>query len=316
MGDSIGARLTGLRLNDNNGDSFNMIHVAGHKFRIDHCYFYNSASSYLDVISVDRRDLSVTGRPYGVIDSCKFEGMRIVVNTYYNFWDINKAWYNDTLGLGDERAVYVEDCIFDNSLYGISCIDGNRGGAYVFRFNDVEHSYIEAHSLQNDQERAIRRWEIYGNNITNNGTAIYYPFRIRGGTGIIFSNTISGAWTNIGIAFDNVRDITSVGNAGLCDGNSLWDKNETGESGWWCRDQIGTSTDTSLWTEENPHPEQTRVPAYVWNNTYNGSEVSVDEINKGDFDHIQSDRDYYKLSTNFDGTSGIGVGPLSSRPDT
>jgi hypothetical protein len=66
-----------------------------------------------------------------------------------------------------------------------------------------------------------------------------------------------------------------------------------------------------------PH-NQSFKPAYYWDNRMsNGSLMSVSVQNTGlDQVHIQANRDYYTTVTSFNGTSGVGEGPLGSRPAT
>lgn len=279
------------------------------------------------------------------------------------------AWTRE-LGLGGVDAVYIEYNTFtlDNDRTG-NVIDGNYAGAYVARYNTIVRGTIEVHSVQG-ANRAVRKWEIYNNLISNAGTSNWYPFFIRGGTGVIFNNSVSGTWDANKIAFDNVRsrpdysgthdgennasalsdsgasfastdstwnpgalvmNITD-GSEGIltamtaqtatcelsggtdndwdtgdeyqiwrtalatvrpCDCSSDWDTNEDA-TGYLCRDQIGTGPDAVQW-EDNPAGAntQTKVPAYVWNNYYGETLMTVDVINDSG-DHIQKDRDYFE----------------------
>jgi hypothetical protein len=200
--------------------------------------------------------------------------------------DWQHVLWTTSLDLGTNNSVvYVEDCNLEFDVF-CNAIDTNYGGAYVFRFNHVSGTYIECHSVQGNN-RATRRWEIYGNTIDNPGSSIYYPYRLRGGTGVVFNDTIVGTWTNYGIALDNVRSYADVGDGGLCDGDSTWDGNEDA-TGYPCRDQIGRGPDDPQW-DHNPPGAYTQplVPVYGWGNRRqsNNDFVPFQVINSGQ-DHI------------------------------
>jgi hypothetical protein len=193
-------------------------------------------------------------------------------------------------------------------------MDGNYGGVYVFRFNTISKgpysgSVIEAHSLQCEC-RGFKKWEIYGNTIF--GSDCWVPFFLRGGTGVIFNNVVTGEWNSKQITMDNVRSFKGVG-PGLCDGTSSWDGNEgTGdEAGYPCRDQIGRGADSYSWPSSAPYPSQPLEPVYAYGNT--PSDVTV-SVNSNSAHHIKANRDYYDYTASFDGTSGVGVGTLADRP--
>jgi len=74
----------------------------------------------------------------------------------------------------------------------------------------------------------------------------------------------------------------------------------------------------NLLTDKNPvatgsWPHQALEPAYAWGNTYDG----VRQLNLGSpYPTIQENREFYNQKTPFDGTTGVGVGPLADRPKT
>jgi len=267
------------------------IEADGYDFRIDHCQI--SLNVWSDGISVMSRDINPPVISTGLIDNCIFNNMRILVcGTNWMLSDNNAqhVLWSSPLGLGTAEAVYIEDNTFNG---GHSVIDGNYAGRYVFRHNTVNDASIDAHSVQGNN-RAIRKWEIYNNTINQEKKSMWVPMFIRGGTGVIFNNVVTGTWTNPNIAFDNVRSCLSRGDGGMCDGNSSWDGNEANQIGYPCRDQIGRSTDKWLWTTEKPYPPQALDPAYIWNNKWGNSDVAVFQHNcSTNALHIQKDRDFY-----------------------
>jgi hypothetical protein len=230
---------------------------------------------------------------------------------------------------GGNTAVYIENNTFTKTKNGVSnCVDANYGGRYVFRFNQVvansgldynSAQYVEAHSVQG-LNRAAQRWEVYGNTFNNQGGSTYEPFRFRGGTGVVFDNSILGNWTNFEIALDNVRNRTDVGISfpqGYCDGTSNWDQNLSGQTGYACRDQIGYGYDSVQWTPGNAW-SQVRMPVYAWNNKRSNetAEIPLVQIAAHIGNAIQANRDYYNYTASFNGSSGVGIGTLANRPST
>jgi len=311
-----GSRVTGF------GFIGGGIVVDGDGWRIDHCSFY-STTFYEAVFA---RGIREGLHPTGLVDNCSFHNGRVLVGTAFMFAEGNtqhQVWAKP-LNLGSaDNTIFVEDNVFTFNVFG-NVIDENYGGGYVFRYNTILDSgtggnsgaYIEAHSVQGNN-RAARKWEIYGNIINNTGDSIYYPFRIRGGTGAIFYNSVIGTWTNDGIALDNVRSYADTGDGHLCNGNSTWDGNED-STGYPCRDQIGRGGDAVQWIYSPPGAyTQILAPAYMWlNRTETNNELSVDVINSSG-NHIKANRDFYAYNVSFDGTAGnngMGCGSLTNRP--
>lgn len=280
-----GSRITefGFRLSNDNGAG---ITVDGDGWRVDHCKFDNEIEKTIEgVIAWGTSDEN--GCPKGVIDHCEFNNIRVLVVGDAGLM-ANEIW-SEPLGLGSKNAVFVEDCKFHYTKFG-NVIDANYGGRYVFRYNDVVDAYIEAHSVQGEN-RAARSWEIYENTIKQVEQSMWTPFFLRGGTGVVYNNTVIGSWSSPTITVDNRRSFEFFEGSGACDGTSPWDGNEE-SNGYPARDQIGRSTDSCLWTDETPYPTQELSPFYQWNNKYNGSEIEVYVHNNCGI-HIKENRDYY-----------------------
>ena len=198
--------------------------------------------------------------------------------------------------------------VFPRTVFGNS-IDANRGGQYVFRYNAVINSSCEAHSLQNTWpnlnkfERGTRSYEIYNNTFTSedNGASHsnWVAIFVRGGTGVIFGNTVddkSGELYNLFLAVDNLRSFKTLGAPLLkADGSNPLDGNVE-SNGYPALDQIGRSTDAGM--GDNYHP-QVHEPLYVWDNTFYGNPGRVTVHNttsaEGSFvaQHIKENRDFY-----------------------
>ena len=257
--------------------------VYGSGWRIDRCRFENSGSGIIEGIQVSGQG---GPHPVGVIDHCEFVNTR--VNVYGDANLTAHGVWAQPLGLGTNNAVFIEDNTFTYTIFS-NALDSHYGGRYVFRYNIVVDGYIEAHSADEGGYRGSRSWEIYENMISQAVRSMYMPFRLRGGTGVVFKNTVTGTWGSPNIGLDNVRSCS-----GECDGTNLQDGNIPGENGYPCRDQIGRSTDQWLWTTENPYPPQALDPAYAWNNTNESGQATFVTIQcQESRDHIQEDRDFY-----------------------
>lgn len=264
----------------------------------------------------------------------------------------NIRWSED-LNWGTYHGLYIEENAFvwtAGSAGGyINAVDGNWGCRNITRYNTFLNGRIEAHALQGDNSRGCRLWESYGNAFTNNGDPSYRQWLFRAGTGVVFDETSDGGALNTELYLDNARShegsianttqvpgATSTQNQvpvfGMCgfngtaqaNGNSFVDGNTVGQFGWPCRDQIGRSTDASLWgatTFPNPAPAQASQPAYIFHNLEGGStEVTVRLNCEGNgipcthqsVNHIVANRDYYILNASFNGSSGVGRGTLAT----
>ncbi|MCK5321621.1 hypothetical protein KAJ38_03510, partial [Candidatus Pacearchaeota archaeon] len=273
-----GSRVTGFKFIDGEVVS------DGDGWRVDHCWFYSEVFSVGVYVRSDREN----DHPTGLVDHNVFYNTRVVIGGWAGLL-AHSYWY-ESLGLGTNNAVFVEDNEFTATMHS-NAMDANYGGRYVFRYNIVNDNSLEAHSVQGNH-RSTRSWEIYGNTINQINRAMWIPMFLRGGTGVVFNNTLTGTWTNPNIALDNVRSGGSYTfPPGNCDGISDWDGNEEA-NGYPCRDQIGRSTDSWLWTDENPYPPQELDPAYFWNNKHNGNDV-VPFIHNSDDAWIVENRDYY-----------------------
>jgi phosphodiesterase/alkaline phosphatase D-like protein len=254
--------LTGFKFILLDGDE--IVNTSITDMRIDHNVFENRAGVRTSIQIVTA---SPKPHPSGVIDHNTFINGRILV-----YGDLNggsQFWGEPSkVGKGD-GVVYVEDNNFsDTNIGNVNVIDANAGGRYVFRNNTVVDSIVEAHSLQGNG-RATRSWEIYNNTFTTTRDRFAAIF-VRGGSGVVFNNTINGPYS-IPIAIDNIRSYSHDYGHG-CDGTDSRDGNQI--RGWPCRDQIGRSTDAG----SIPAP-QSSEPAHFWNNSLNGSQTTPAILN-------------------------------------
>jgi hypothetical protein len=285
------------------------VEVDGDGWRVDHIKVTGPNGGLVDGVFANGRRRGVPYGPTGLVDHNQFVNARVLVFGYPDYAVNSATLTASPLGLGDGNAVYVEDSTFTFQAQP-NVIDCNYAGRFVFRYNTVTNSSVDAHSVQG-WNRACRRWEVYENTIQLVNAAYFTPIFIRGGTGVIFDNTITGSWSEPFISFDNVRSFDNRSSwfpidqthPGVCNGSSPWDGIQAA-NGWPCRDQIGRGRDNWQWTSGNPYPSQTSEPAYLWGNTMNGAPAQV-RIRNNSGNWIQAGRDYVN------GTPRPGYVPLA-----
>jgi hypothetical protein len=288
----------------------------GKHFRIDHNHIVSSSGW----APMEIGGGATAVHPQGIVDNNLLVDISIHANgTVFQLdeGDQQHALWAQETPLGDSVAIiYIEDNHYENTVGNINNADANYGGRYVYRFNNTTsgRQAVEFHSVQGDN-RGGQRFEVYGNSGANpdgfSGTAF-----LRGGSGVAFANRLTAGWPSIGIEMDNVRSEGDPGGGvGACDGTSGWDQNSPGESGYRCRDQLGSSRDLTQWDHQPPQPyAQEHQPVYLWDNLEGSAPMNVS--NGGLETWLAEDRDWYQTAAAFDGTAGVGVGLIGARPQT
>ncbi len=260
-------------------------------------YDCDDANDFVDFIRVFNSE-SNTIHPSGLVDNNTITCGRLLVQGDDNLL-ANDLWAIER-PLGRTQRNFVFE---DNTMTGTTgtqpAVDCNYGGSYIFRESDITDKYVEMHSIGADGVRACRTWEVYNNDIRQVTDTEFAPFRIRGGTGVIYSNTVHGTWTQKNLATDNVRSDQTTGDvggtAGACDGTSTWDENQTSLNGYLCRDQPGAGITASA----SETASQSSDPMYEWSNV---DEVAADidfNVINGEYNdtHIVSARDFFNDTT-------------------
>ena len=277
-------RITGFTFNGARCQS-GMVNISGtcKNFRVDHCRISNDASE-----SDNGRGIMTVGYTFGVIDHC------VIIKSGGNsvqgvsvMGDGNASWERP-ITLGSSNAVYVEDCIFNYGSMADGAIDAYSGARYVFRHNTLINTCAGHHGLDSGGYRSPHSFEYYENTfMTDPNTYHGGAFHFRGGTGVVFDNTLTGYSGAILLA--NYRSANAYPPWGMCDGKNPIDGNQD-PSGYPCKDQVGRTTGQKL------------EPFYEWNNVLNGKHAEIKlNTNVGTnlmtrFRvqlHIKENRDYY-----------------------
>ncbi|MHC4407024.1 MAG: hypothetical protein ACYTG0_46015 [Planctomycetota bacterium] len=263
------ARITGFTfkgfIERNRGAAAVAVRGNCRNWRIDHCKFDGSP-----------RGVWAYAGCFGVVDNCIFlnTGQGVVMKGYGD-----ESWKRPlTLGLAD--ALYVEDCTFKA---GGAATDAYHGARFVFRRNSLVDTHVAQHGCDSGNYRSTFSYEVYDNVIAKEKlTASRVPraMHFRGGTGVVFNNTLAGFSEGIDVANyrSSERFRKLCGKWGICDGKNPVDGNEE-PNGYPARDQIGRSTNQVL------------EPLYEWNNTLDGKDADV-HVSTGT-QHIGEGRDFH-----------------------
>lgn len=109
--------------------------------------------------------------------------------------------YPETIQLGTENAVFIEDNVFSDNRHAIA---SNYGSNYVVRYNSLTHTerarnfgIVDAHG-SGEYGAGSRSWEVYRNTFIDNTETQWNTTGIlmRGGDGVVFDNIIPStfAW--------------------------------------------------------------------------------------------------------------------------
>jgi hypothetical protein len=243
----------------------------------------------------------------------------------HKFYNTNASWETaSTMGTEDTTGTsnfYFEDCWFVGFLNATDFDDNSRA---VIRRSFFDHSGIGTHGADTgDPAIGVRHYEVYDNvfyfdNIGTETIPLTWWFYLRGGTGVIYNNTLpaisSGQW---GTPLMINMTIQNLGRQGSANGFGCWGYNNPG-SQYPAPRQIGRGNSDG--TASNTDPKGLTVmgnlePLYVWGNTttplmgvtdyrYNDTGAcpcssQTDFLAKQDdaADYIVAGRDYYNNGT-------------------
>lgn len=167
---------------------------AGSSWRIDHNVFNGLYA----------KNICTYGNSFSVIDHNMFyeKGIAVEDNSAFpNDGEGDLSWASPpTYGPDSSNVLYVENNTFTNmtaSVASVGACDGEGGARIVFRYNTIWNDCFNNHGTETGgRSRSERSFEIYGNTfICPPASPLYEIFAamlIRGGSGVIFSNTATG----------------------------------------------------------------------------------------------------------------------------
>lgn len=229
-------RITGIEFNDNGAAAdwrfrFSGTSIDGRRLRVDNCKFDSLSGPvflFYTVLGVIDHNV-IIGRSSGVP---AFLGH--IINSSWGYAADVPAWGDGAFVEGDQfgtdKFLFFENNNITN-LYApsaLTMLDGHSGSRYVARFNNIHKGSFEIHGAEASRTRSGRAYEIYGNTFTSDNTRSS-PTYMRGGVGLIYSNSFSG-WTasaHFSLLDNRLLDHLFQPFHGA-DGRNPWDKNNPG----------------------------------------------------------------------------------------
>ena len=259
------------------------------RVRIDNNEIFNLQSD------VTGRSIIINGPIYGVADNNVFHHNDSETYRFFGFYDYYfgmYAWQYYTFDYGTGNNFYFED----NVIYTSNVVTGNgAGGRYAFRYNTVIVNRIQpivvymfdAHGNMGDGGNWGQMGiEIYENDIYLYGNGICL-IDLRGGKGLVYNNRLKDSASTVAYKVrEEFNDLLNPPAKNLISGQP-----------------------------------QYVSEAYFFNHTNNNSKVYPEvyvtqTIDYGGEEGIvpREDMHFFTEKANFDGSCGIGVGPVSQRP--
>ena len=264
--------ITGITF-DGDEEQITPININGCKnFRIGHSKFvdYLSKAIYINLFS------------YGLIDNNQFIDCAGEIITI--FGDGATGWSrSESLGGYETGVIFIEDNTFtQNSRRCDNPVDSNSGARWVLRNNTINANGAAIGAAAENHgccvtgvARGTVSVEIYENTINDNGGGFSETgFKIRGGRGVVFNNTINDNWIQL-VKLINYRSIEGSFTGLQCTDKTTCGTLDDCASGYPCLDQVNNF--------------------YVWGNTKLGesfSRVTLDTSGCSP-EHIQEDRDFF-----------------------
>jgi hypothetical protein len=265
------------------------------QFRITNCKVNVAPSTP----TVGYRGMSIF-TTYGVIDHCIItnasdRGQGISVETNGNAWtQTNMPPYSTPQYLGDMNAVVVEDSTFDFAELCDGALDAYAGTKFVFRYNTVTNTNVGWHGADS-AIRSTRSFEVYQNKFQTTGSAsIYTALRARGGTGVVWGNSITGNYNGF-FLLSHYRADPAYGTppGSNIDGNF-------DSTGYPLLDQVGRGSfpASTPWPNQSSYTEaqyEALDPMYQWKNNFKGDVSPTCDVGNPDQSatYIRPNRDYY-----------------------
>jgi hypothetical protein len=168
-------------------------------WRIDHCLFS----------LLSGKTIMVGDDAFGLVDHNTFNTFNRIACEIYGHGYGDGDWAAPTQ-FGSTNAVFVEDNSFsDGNNFG--WVDISNAGRAVFRHNTCNGYYVNTHGSETTQRfRSARYVEVYNNTFAYEVGTQYQNFYtmvdIRGGSGVVYSNTANGYWSVCSLNYYRATD--------------------------------------------------------------------------------------------------------------
>lgn len=233
--------------------------------------------------------------PWGVIRSNVVDssagGTGYGIYVHENFTATSSAWIRDGMSFGTRSNVFIEyNSFFGPTLNaGSPAVDGSYGARVVFRYNTLTNSTYADHGADEDSTTTNSCLEA---EVTHNifavtaGNSFDAPIRIRGGTAIIYGNTIYGGSDNHVISLNYYRATTGLIPSGIIDRHYPADYLGTQQPG------MGVTLGAASQDPNFPTMPWVSWPIYASNNVHASGSLSFSFMGT-DSSFAQSGRDFF-----------------------
>jgi hypothetical protein len=266
-------RITGIEFQDGGtaGKTKGVLSVRGisHSIRIDHCKF----------TITHNRPIAVYDWALGVTDHCEFHVTDGAIHVFHSTWgngtEGDRSWSSpSTLGTAD--AWYLEDSTVQsiNPADNVGILDAEGGARWVVRYCHLINAHQASHGTEGGLDRSTRQFEIYGNTFQNTTSRYANAIHNRGGSGVIWGNTVTGAFGKFA-TLNYYREFKTYTFWGTANGRNPVDHNVSAKlvDGI---DMPGAGRDAGLNRSNPAYPSQIIEGIYEWNNTINGGNAQLD----------------------------------------
>jgi len=274
--------------------------------RIDHMRIYNLwGRSATDPYG--GRPFQICGEFFGVMDNCT---VGEVTGTYITVDSIDEMWATPgaTYDYGSANMFFFEDNLF----YGFNqylLITSEMSARFCVRHNDFDgtemttgvYPAFDSHGNQPGAHCATMGVEIYENTLKNNYGVYFYGQR--GGKALVYNNDVI---MTTGSAWQVVRDEYNDGEDPVHHPptNTAGQPQHASDGYYWGNTRNGVRyPGLDPYVPQSVNYSDPSDPYYYAPLAYKGVAP-------------QENREFWHEQDSFDGRSGVGVGPLASRPST
>ncbi|HEX9048379.1 MAG TPA: hypothetical protein VF988_15235 [Verrucomicrobiae bacterium] len=259
-------------------------------FRVSNCRFVNASGINFGLQVGSINSTHIAG-PYGVVDHCEFYFPGGVVYNFINAranGNVDGWGWTQPMSWGTTNSVVVEDCAFSQpkSAPVSGLVEADGGARLTIRHNTITNIPESTHGLNSGAHLSTLQVECYQNNWTINdtGNSMSYLYLQRGGTGVIWSNTIaSTSFWNLTAVFSFWEEAAST----------VWQQE-------WFPRQLVYPADypaTQQVGQGVVNGAQGLAPTYLWGNNAPGTEWGTFTLGMNvDAPFIQQGRDIYTNS--------------------
>ncbi len=284
------------------------IHGAYADLRIDHCQFLNVNGAIM-----------TSGLMRGVVDHCRYELMEdhaLGNPCFYWMGGTGAAAWKTAVRLGSADAIYIEDCHVEfhnprsNDSPALPTMDGARAD---FRHNTLHDGVLEFFGVDS-RPRGTVSFEVYDNTFTGK---CFCAIGLKGGTGVVFNNTIQGKFNPQPIWVTEYRAGGPRQGYGPCDGTSRFDGNAPlhGDKQVYTGSHSGSDGAAALTCAGKSWKPGELVGYAVWNVTdHSSGKISANSENtitaalKGGKKNVWNAGDAFKVTNGYPALDQIGRG--------